>query len=701
MDKDALLRTLRVTFAGELEDQARAMQRDLLALERNSLDRDRVQALLRAAHTVKGAARAVSLDAVEALAHEIETSLVPVRDTASGLGAGLRARLLAAVDAFALGAQRLSQGQEPDAALLDAARASLSSAAPSPAAPGIEGPAVPEPKDTAPVERPPTAHQDGALRVAAVRLDTVMRHASELRLARVRLGETMATFDEVCEGAPPQMERPLARFGESLFAGRRALERAARALEGEVYALRTVSFKEATEGLERTLYDVAAAAQKHVGLVLQGGEVGLDRAVAAGLRAPLVQLVRNAVDHAFEPAAVRRAAGKPARGTLTIGASLRGSVVEITVEDDGRGLDIEAIRAAAVARSIDVPEDVNAIHGLIFRNGLSTARSVTQVSGRGIGLDVVRDALEAVHGTVSITSVPGRGVRFTLTVPLTLGALRGVIVLCGGRRVAIAATNVERVLRVSADDVRRSGGREVVRAGKDVLPIVALGGLLGAHEVPFRATKAPALVVAAADRRIVFAVDEVQAEGELVVKGLGKRALRARDVAGSVLLPDGKIALLLNAASLVRRALGERSTRRAIPVTAKSLTRKRVLLAEDSVTTRTLEKTILEAAGYEVIAVADGEEAWRRLQDVGADVVVSDVEMPRLDGLALTTAIRASKRFHSLPVILVTARSGDDERARGAEAGADAYLVKSSFDQALLLETLAQLLGPTNVKVSS
>ena len=503
------------------------------------------------------------------------------------------------------------------------------------------------------------------------------------------------------------MERRLARFGEALFAGRRGLERAARDLENEVYQLRTVSFREATLGLERTLHDLATAGRKSAALVLVGSEVGLDRAVAASLRAPLVQLVRNAVDHGFESPKDRLAAGKPERGTVTIAAVLRGSVVEITVSDDGRGLDTKAIGDAAIARGIEVPDgsDSDTIHGLIFRNGLSTARSVTDVSGRGIGLDVVRDALEAVHGTVVTSSTPGKGVKFVLTVPLTLGALRGVIAVSGGRRVAFAATNVERVLRVGAEDVKQSGGREVVRVGQDILQIVSLGALMGAHEIPFRPLKAPALVVSSADRRIVFAVDEVQAERELVVKGLGKRVLRARDAAGSVLLPDGKIALLLNAASLVRRAFGERATRSAVPAVAKSATRKRVLLAEDSVTTRTLEKTILEAAGYEVIAVADGEEAWRRLQESGADadidVVVSDVEMPRLDGLALTVAIRASKRFRELPVILVTAKSGVDERARGAEAGADAYLVKSSFDQALLLETLTQLLGTSKGTLAS
>jgi len=693
VDKDALLRTLRATFAGELEDQARALQRDLAALERDPADKERIRALLRAAHTVKGAARAVSLTAVEALAHDMETALAPVRDSVRGLDAAMRERLLGAADAFADAARRLAQGKDPELASLEAARATLSGMNVEPAKPALQ--VLEAPPDDAP--------QEGALRVAPARLDAVLRHASDLRLARVRLDETLAGFDDVREGAPPGMDRRLARFGESLSVGRRSLERAARDLENEVYQLRTVSFREATLGLERTLRDLATAGKKSAALVLVGSDVGLDRAVASGLRAPLVQLVRNAVDHGFEPPAERLAAGKPERGTITIAAALRGSVIEISVRDDGRGLDTAAIRTAAIARGIELPEGMttDTLHGLIFRNGLSTAKSVTEVSGRGIGLDVVRDALEALHGTVATSSIRGKGVRFTLTVPLTLGALRGVIASSGGRRVAFAATNVERVLRIGAEDVHPSGGREVLRVGEDILPIVSLGDLLGAHETPFRPAKAPALVIAAADRRVVFAVDEVHAEGELVVKGLGKRVLRARDVAGSVLLSDGKIALLLNAASLVRRAFGERPTRSAVPKAVKSATRRRVLLAEDSVTTRTLEKTILEAAGYEVIAVADGEEAWRRLQEAGADVVVSDVEMPRLDGLALTVAIRASKRFRELPVILVTAKSGAEERARGAEAGADAYLVKSSFDQAQLLETLTQLLGTAKGITSS
>jgi two-component system chemotaxis sensor kinase CheA len=372
--------------------------------------------------------------------------------------------------------------------------------------------------------------------------------------------------------------------------------------------------------------------------------------------------------------------------------------VEVVVQDDGRGLDREALREQARRRRLPEPADEADLLRLVFLPGLSTARLITDVSGRGVGLDVVKSRVEALHGTVGLASVAGAGTRFTLTVPLTLTTLRAVLVGVGGQTFAFAGTNVDRLVRARAGQLRSVAGRPVLALGGPPLPLASLGDVLGlasgylptAESLGDRAL--PVVLVTAGDRALAFAVDEFLAEQEVVVKSLGARIRHLRHVAGATLLPSGKIALVLNAANLVRTALVRAPAPAPEPAEAAAPTRKRLLVVDDSVTTRALEKSILEAAGYEVLAAADGRAAWQLLQEEAVDLVVSDVDMPGMDGFALTEAVRGTARFCDLPVVLVTARESEPDKARGSAVGADAYLVKSAFDQKNLLETIAQLL---------
>jgi two-component system chemotaxis sensor kinase CheA len=376
--------------------------------------------------------------------------------------------------------------------------------------------------------------------------------------------------------------------------------------------------------------------------------------------------------------------------------------VEVVVSDDGRGFDLEGLRQQARKRGLPVPADERELARLAFLPGLSTARLITDVSGRGVGLDVVKSRLEALHGTVELAFTPGAGTSFTLAVPLTLTTLRALFVTAGGQTFALAGTNVRKLVRVdpAAEEPPQFcsvQGRDALRLrGAPLLPVASLAETLGLRSrEPLRpGEKASVLVVAAGEQRLAFVVDEFLAEQEIMIKGLGARIRRVAHVSGATILPSGKIALVLNAANLMRTALAAAPGRAPAPLVAReaAAARTRILMAEDSLTTRTLVKSILEAAGYDVTAAADGAAAWDLLQQRGADLLVSDVEMPRMDGFALTEAVRGSQRFRELPVVLVTARASDADRARGAAVGANAYLVKSAFDQQNLLETIAQLL---------
>jgi two-component system chemotaxis sensor kinase CheA len=492
-----------------------------------------------------------------------------------------------------------------------------------------------------------------------------------------------------------ELDASLDRLAAGLTGDSRLLKQVAGALDEEVRRVRMLPFAEACQGLDRTVRDLAHAGGKEVDFVLEGGDVELDRSVLEGLKDPLRHLVRNAVDHGVESPAERRAAGKPPRGQVRVAAVLRGAVVEVVVADDGRGLDLEALRRQARKHGLPESADERELARLVFVAGLSTSTLITDVSGRGVGLDVVKSRLEALHGTVDLAFTPGAGTSFTLAVPLTLTTLRALFVTTAGQTFALAGTNVRKLVRVDPGAFRSVQGRGALALGGAPLPVASLAETLGLRgREPVRpGDKVPVLIVAAGEQRMAFVVDEFLAEQEIMIKGLGARIRRVAHVSGATILPSGKIALVLNAASLVRTALAAPGGAPApLVVRAAPESRKRIVLAEDSLTTRTLMKSILEAAGYDVTAAADGAAAWDILQERGADLLVSDVEMPRRDGFALAEAVRASQRFARLPVVLVTARASDADRARGVAVGADAYLVKSAFDQKNLLETIAQLL---------
>jgi two-component system chemotaxis sensor kinase CheA len=704
--REPAARLLR-TFLDELDERRADLERDLLALER---ERDpaertrRIAAMFRAVHSLKGAAHAVGIAPLEALCHDLESRLAAVREGRGELDAELIQLLLVATDAMADTGRRLRAGESLDAAHL--------------AAP----PSIPEGETTT-----VAGGSEESVRLGSETLDAILARWSEATVERRRLGAGLAALEDVEDfiadwRAEWRRQRPRLRgtgaegaavtkrlddrlnavatlvadrTGAAMEASR-GLDRVSGALDGHLRGARMQLFAEACAGLERVVRDLALAQEKVVRLDVVGGDVALDRAVISRLRDVLRHLVRNAVDHGVELPATRLAAGKPAEATVRVSASVAGDRVIVTVSDDGAGFDEEAIRGQAAGRGLPVPRDRDELARVVLTPGFSTRSAVTTVSGRGIGLDVVRTAVEALHGAIEISWDPGRGSRCALRVPLFLATTHVVLVRAGGATFALAASDLRGTLRVKRGDLRRLEGRAVmVRNGERPLPIVSLASILGLP-APGASERevVPAVSLSAAAGEVAFTVDDALAESEVVVTGLGRRLHAVPLVSGAAVLESGEVALLLRSSALVRAALAARGPADAATErTAPTATRHRVLVIDDSATTRSLVRSILESAGYDVAVAVDGAEAWAKLQQTLPDLVVSDVDMPRMDGFALCEAVRRSPRTRDLPIVLVTALGSDRDRARGMDVGADAYVTKAEFDQGTLLETLERLLA--------
>ena len=745
MNKAALIESLMSTFVEEVAEHVSSFNRDLLALEGGQGDSaGLLQSLFRTAHNMKGASRAVDVSLIETACHNLEDILAGARDGDRPLDAAAFKFLFATADAIQDAGLRLKEKQSLAAsplamlalrsqaasptprpaltAIAPPSPAAEAASAPSTPAPATPAPATPAP--TPPAEPTPERREGDTLRVSATKLDTVLARSGELLLA-VRQTErrrdewtaieeaaaiVLADFHHMqgrlLHDVAPETRAAVQQVGAGIDKLKDVLERAvadaatvgrglvrtAGDLDAGVRSLRMVPFAEAAQSLERTVRDLALAAGKEVSFRLIGHEVELDRAVAERLRDPLMHLVRNAVDHGIEAPADRIAAGKPAAGVITVSASLKGAQVEISIEDDGRGLNRQRIREEARAMGLPAAAEDRDLLALVFHPGFSTARALTSVSGRGVGLDVVKSQVNALHGTVGLESVAGVGTTFALTVPLTVTLIRALLVESAGRTFALATTQVIGLRRLVPAEVRNVGGREMLAATHGLLPLVSVAEALGLP-APRRDRGQGGFVVLveAGTSRVAFVVDELLAEQDLVVTGLGRRLRRVPNVAGCALLEDGNIALILSAAELAETALQGPGRSLMTHAPEQEVVRRRLLVADDSVTTRTMEKAILEEAGYEVLVAADGHQAWRILQDEAIDLLVADVEMPGMDGFTLTETLRHST-LPRIPVVLVTSLSSDKHRARGLEVGADAYIVKADFERAALLEAIGQLL---------
>ena len=458
--------------------------------------------------------------------------------------------------------------------------------------------------------------------------------------------------------------------------------------------------------LPRAVRDLARAFGKEIDLVIEGEETRLDKRVLEEINDPLIHLFRNAVDHGIETPEEREALGKPRRGTIKVEAAHEGDRIILRVSDDGRGIDPEKVKLSAIKKGIitraeaESMTDQEAVY-LIFKPGFSTAATVSDISGRGVGLDVVKLNVETnLRGHIQVESEPGKGTTFTLTLPLTLAIIRALLVRVRSEIFAIPTTSIEETVILSDDMLFRVGDQSILRLRGKNLPLSDIGAVLGVGSTAEgHVTGKPAIVVGVAGDRHAYVVDELIGEQPIVIKPLSSLLKKVPNIAGATILGDGRLVLILNMSDLVRNSKG-----RAAPVIESSEQpqrtpssaptkneRKRVLVVEDSLTTRELEASMLRAAGYDVDAARDGLEALELLARKTFDLVVTDLQMPRMDGFAFMKRLRADRRFKDIPVIVVSSLGSEEDKLKGLELGADGYFAKRHFDQEGLLDLVGKL----------
>ena len=730
---DELKTRLLATFKVEAEEHLQVLTANLLALGRELAPpeaRKTIEVSFREMHTLKGAARSVGLMEVETLCQACEAVLSKLSRGELALSPPILKTLHDAVKRVPL---LLADGAAPATTgelvrCLKTITAAKARDAARPTDTPVHHPAAHAAAAAAGLPPPST------IRLDATKLDALHLQAEELLLAKLaaekRLQEARSLLDTVarCRTAlargqasrrPFQAKSPAAArtvdpdsVMQTVEAQTRTmLERIARdhrmitsATDGLQENLRLLRLTPASTilnlfpGMVRSLADELG---KQVEWIVRGADLEVDRKVLEAAKDPLIHLVRNAVDHGIESPNVRTKTGKPSQGHITVTiTSLEKNRIEIRVEDDGRGIDLAQVRAAAIRAKHLTAEEAQALSDdatldLIYRSGISTTPLVSDVSGHGLGLAIVRERVERLDGLIRTETRPGAGTMVRITLPVTIATFRGLLVRAGGQSYLLPSEAVERTFRFLPQEAEGTEGRPMIRWEGRPLLLAQLTELLQLQTGKDRSEsdgKQPCVVVRAQEARAGLLVDDVAGEQEVVVKELGPPLVRVRNVAGAGLLGTGHVVLILRPADLLRSIRESPRSLAASGAEEKGQKQPVILVVDDSITTRTMEKNLLEAAGYQVHVAVDGIEAWALLRSEPIDLVVSDVDMPRMNGLELTAKIRANRDTANLPVILVTALESREDKERGLEVGANAYIVKSSFDQSNLLEFIRRQL---------
>ncbi|WP_223595288.1 hybrid sensor histidine kinase/response regulator [Pseudomonas sp. A-R-19] len=741
-------------FSLEAEAQTQVLSAGLLALERDPTLADQLESCMRAAHSLKGAARIVGVDAGVNVAHVMEDCLVSAQEGRLLLRPGHIDALLQGTDLLM---RIATPGNNPEAAdieayealmarLLDPAAPLIAPAAPVMAELQLEAPAskveapvpVVEPTPTAVPRKTKRTTENGerVLRVTAERLNSLLDLSSKSLVETQRLKPHLATMQrlkrmqsnslraleslnvhlkdhalsleaqEVLEDA----RRLLAQSQQLLMEKNAELDefawhasQRAQVLYDTALACRMRPFADVLTGQVRMVRDLGRDLGKQVRLEIEGEKTQVDRDVLEKLEAPLTHLLRNAVDHGIETPEQRLLAGKPAEGLIRLRASHQAGLLVLELSDDGNGVDLEKVRRSIVERSLSPAQTAAQLSEeelltFLFLPGFSLRDTVTEVSGRGVGLDAVQHMVRQLRGAVVLEQTAGEGSRFHLEVPLTLSVVRSLVVEVGDEAYAFPLAHIERMCDLEPEDIVQVEGRQHFWHEGRHVGLVAASQLLQRPASQNSGQTLKVVVIRERDAIYGVAVERFVGERTLVVLPLDERLGKVQDISAGALLDDGSVVLIVDVEDMLRSVEKLLNTGRLERIARHSnqvveAARKRILVVDDSLTVRELERKLLLNRGYDVAVAVDGMDGWNALRSEDFDLLITDIDMPRMDGIELVTLLRRDTRLQSLPVMVVSYKDREEDRRRGLDAGADYYLAKASFHDDALLDAVVELIG--------
>ncbi len=726
-------------FRNEVDGQVATLTHDLLELEQNPTAMDRLERLMRAAHSVKGAARMVNLDGAVRIAHAMEDCFVAAQEGSIVLKPDGVDALLKGVDTLTQIAQTDNQDhavwQQANLAHIEALLAAFTAIRTGAATPA-QPVANPAPAPTAAVPATVTAVQDNAVRVSAESLNRLMGlsgealvgarwlrpYADALLQVKRRQADLITVLDHLWDiiGGPNLNEYATSLFRDAqrkagdcrlILSDRlteleeydRRTSNLSSRLNREVIASRMRPFADGVHGFQRMVRDLARKLGKNVRMEIRGLTTQVDRDILEKVEAPLNHLLRNALDHGVDTPEERQAAGKPAQATITLEAIHNSGMLSITVSDDGRGVDLEKLRGKIVQKGLVTAEMAPQLSDselleFLFLPSFSTREKVTETSGRGVGLDVVHNVMQEMRGVIRTSTQFGKGTRFQMQLPLTLSVIRALLMEIAGEIYAFPLARIDHTLKLDKQAIDLVEGRQYFTINEQHIGIVSANQVLELDDAPHDKELLSVIVIGDRNHRFGLIVDRFMGERNLVVRPLDSRLGKVRDISAATFMEDGTPALIVDVDDLLRSIeilvnggrLNKISQRNEQESGSDA---KRVLVVDDSITIREVERNMLQTRGYIVDVAVDGMDGWNAVRTGHYDLVISDIDMPRMNGIEFVSHIKQDPRLKNIPVMIVSYKDREEDRNRGLEAGADYYITKGSFHDETLLDAVADLIG--------
>ncbi|MCX5712153.1 MAG: chemotaxis protein CheW [Candidatus Omnitrophica bacterium] len=694
-------------FKAETREHLQKLSLGLIKLEKKPKNKELLDAMMREAHTIKGSATMMGFKRITDIAHRME----------NGLENGLKGNLILAkihFDALLKCTDAIEPLLEDKVCWEDSgvARPFVDNLCQEvddifsgkiPAKPAAK-------KETRKAARSTEAReasvpaasvvQEESIRVDLDKLDKLVNISGELLISKIRLNGLIKDLS-LKSDSYKELDENYRNVVKDLGRVTETMDFLTSDMQDEVMKVRMVPVAYLFNSFPRAMRELAQKEHKEIDFEVKGQDTELDKSIIEEIKDPIMHLLRNCIDHGIETPAERKAKAKPEAGRITLSAIQEGSQIIIEVSDDGNGIDTKRIVEIAkqkglVENSQSTELTQEQVYQLLFLPGFSTKDEVTETSGRGVGLDVVREAVKKLKGRVEVISEVGSGSTFRMNLPLTLAIKEVLLVGSGSQVFAIPVDSVVETIRVQATDIKTVETKEAINIRGQIMPLLRLNSVFGLPAKGiFEKRFIPLVVVQSVEKRIGLLVDQLMGRQEIISKNMGDPLKHVKDIAGATIMENGRVILILDVASIIESAESV-MLKKSVPLVKpaqKAKKRKAILLAEDVMSTAMLEKNILESVGYSVVIARDGQEALERSAQEKFDLVITDVLMPRMDGFDLTEKLKKDKYYNDIPIIIVTTRENETDKRRGLEAGASAYILKSEFTSDTLLDAIERLIG--------